>query len=187
MSTDRELIKHVKNGNNGAFAEIYDKYVDQIYKYIYFKVGSREDCEDITEQVFLNAFEKINQFKFNGPPFIAWLYKIAQNLVVDHYRKKNKVIEFPLEKIVLPTSSKDNPENIYWGNLTMEGLYQALSNIRDEQREVIILRFIEGLSTAEVAEVMSKSSGAIRALQYRALKSLNKILSFDKLTEKIKA
>ncbi len=187
MSTDRALINLVKKGKKEAFAEVYDRYVDRIYNYIYFKVGCREDCEDLTEQVFLQAFEKIDQFKFNGVPFVAWLYKIAQNLVVDFYRKKSKIVEFPMEKIFLPSSEKDNPENIFWGNMTAEGLYQALAKLNEDQREVIILRFLEGLSTVEVAEIMSKTAGAIRALQFRALKALHRILSFDKVSEKIKA
>jgi len=173
------LIQHAKNGDTDAFGELYLRYLDAIYRYIYFRVGDVHDAEDLTEQTFLRVWETLHKYRDYGHPFGSWLYKIAHNVVIDFKRRQKKLI--PLTEIDMQTWSDPQP-NVLRQVITSESetaLANAISQLPEDQQQVIILRFVEGLSHAEVAHILGKSDGACRMIQHRALNALNQILAQD--------
>lgn len=178
ISNEAELAQRASQHDPAAFAQLYNAYVDKIYKYIYYKVGNTPDAEDLCEQVFLKAWEAIGRYTWCGYPFSSWLYKLAHNLVVDHYRSKREAL--PLNDI-LSTADEPiiDPEAALNLSLDAAELSDAMAQLTQEQRQVIALKFIEGYDNAEIAQMLNKKEGAIRALQYRALRSLQGILEAE--------
>lgn len=171
---EAKLVRKAKSGDAAAFGGLYDLCVDRIYRYIFFRVTDTEMAEDLTSEVFLKAWENLHRYKPGGP-FVAWLYTIARNTVIDHYRTRKQSV--PLEQTIIRVESKlDEMVDLTY---EVEELQQAMQHLTDEQREVLTLRFIAELETAEIAERMRKSEGAIRALQMRALQALAKVMSTD--------
>jgi RNA polymerase sigma-70 factor (ECF subfamily) len=167
---ERRLVQKAKSGDPDAFARLYDAYVERVYRYIYFRVSDDAATEDLTSQVFLKAWESVSRYRPGSSPFLAWLYSIARNLVIDHYRTKKETVD--LEDIIHITSNGPSPDEEVQKRFELQEMRKALQFLTDEQREVVTLRFIAGLSTEEVAAVMEKREGAIRALQMRALHAL---------------
>ena len=177
ICNEAELVRRASGHDPAAFAELYNAYLDKIYKYIYYKVGNAHDAEDLCEQVFLKAWEAIGRFTWHGHPFSSWLYKLAHNLVVDHYRTKRETT--PLGNIVATPLEPADPRNAFHQTLDADELIGAISQLTSEQRQVICLKFIEGYDNAEIAAMVDKKESAIRALQYRALHSLLHILAAE--------
>lgn len=175
-----KLVRRAARHDVYAFAKLYDYFVDRIYKYIYFKIGNAPDAEDLTAQVFLKAWEAIPSYHITGRPFSAWLYRIAHNAVVDYFRMRRETVS--LDDVSREDRSA-NLDELTDQQLTAEALQRAIRRLTEAQRQVILLRFIEGYSTEEVAVVMGKGEGAIRTLQHRALASLERI--FRRGTEQI--
>lgn len=171
------LIGQVKDGDAKAFAVLYDLYAARIYRYIFYKVNHTFDAEDLTAEVFLRAFEKIQSYEVRECPFSSWLYRIAHNAVVDYYRLKGKEMTRTLGDNEILGSERHNPEIVILSNLDSNDLCHALQKLTDEQREVVLLRFIEGLPAKQVAEIVNKPEGAVRALQRRGLKAISRIFS----------
>ncbi len=178
ICNEADLAKRASEHDPAAFAQLYNAYVEKIYKYVYYKVGNAPDAEDLTEQVFLKAWEAIGRYTWCGYPFSSWLYKLAHNLVVDHYRTRREAL--PLNDI-LSTSDEPiiDPEAALNLSLDAAELQEAIAQLTDEQRQVVSLKFIEGYDNAEIAQMLNKKEGAIRALQYRALRSLQGILEAE--------
>jgi len=172
---DKQLIKRAIKGEASAFGLLYDKYQPQIYRFIYLKVSHREEAEDLTHQVFLKSWQSIEKFNFQGFPFSSWLYSVARHQVIDYYRTKKTKITFE-EVIELETNNDPLPEVID-NELNIEKVKSAIACLREEQQDVIILRFIEDLSLQEVASILEKTQGAIKLLQHRAIKNLRKTLN----------
>jgi RNA polymerase sigma-70 factor (ECF subfamily) len=170
---ERTLVRRAARHDTEAFARLYDLYVDKIFKYIYYKLGSKSEAEDLSGQVFLKAWEAIGSYRLTERPFSAWLYRIAHNLVVDHFRVRRPTM--PLNEITSLEEKDADPDDLTLRHLTTEVLQRAMSRLTQEQRQVIILRFLEGYSTAEVSLIMGKKQGAVRTLQHRALASLERI------------
>lgn len=172
-TADREkaLVQRAIKRDRVAFTQLYDRFVDKIYKYIYYKVGSKTDAEDLTGQVFLKAWEAIGRYRWTERPFAAWLYRIAHNLVVDHFRTRKD--SSSLDEIVGLEHPGTDLDEIIQNHLTADVLRHALKRLTHDQQQVIILRFLEGYNTAEVAAMMGKQPGAVRTLQHRALAGLN--------------
>jgi RNA polymerase sigma-70 factor, ECF subfamily len=170
---ERAIVRRAAAHDAQAFARLYDRFVDKIFKYIYYKIGSRSDAEDLTAQVFLKAWEAIGSYHLTEKPFSAWLYRIAHNLVVDHFRMRHDVL--PIEEITLPEAPDSDLDDLAQRHLTAESLHRAIKRLTSDQRQVIILRFVEGYNTEEVALIMGKGQGAVRTLQHRALASLGRI------------
>ncbi|MFL5734944.1 MAG: RNA polymerase sigma factor [Chloroflexia bacterium] len=181
ISNEAELVERASQHDQSAFAELYTTYVDKIYKYVYYKVGNPADAEDLCEQVFLKAWEAIGRYKWCGYPFSSWLYKLAHNLVVDHYRTRRDPM--PLNDLLYTSLEPADPENAMHAAVEAEEIGQAVAQLTDEQRQVINLKFVEGYSNFEIAEMLNKKEGAIRALQYRALRSLQSILESEEERE----
>jgi len=178
----RELIRRAKECDPSAFARIYERYYQDIYNYIYYRVkGNIHLAEDLTSEVFLKALESIASFTFRGIPISAWLFRIARTMLAQYFRKETGAVDLPLEEEVLPTEV--GPSEIFERELTQQQLARALSNLTEEQQDVIILKFVDGLSNAEVAQILGKSEGAIKSLQHRALNTLNRILEMEETSE----
>ncbi len=169
---ETRLVRRAARHDVYAFANLYDHFVDRIYKYVYFKIGNASDAEDLTAQVFLKAWEAIGTYRVTGRPFSAWLYRIAHNAVVDYFRMRRETV--PLDGITREDRNA-NLEELTEHKLTAEALQRAVRHLTAAQRQVILLRFIEGYSTEEVAAIMGKGEGAIRTLQHRALASLERV------------
>jgi len=181
ISNEAQLAERASMHDQEAFAELYNTYVDKIYKYVFYKVGSATEAEDLCEQVFLKAWEAIGRYRWCGYPFSSWLYKLAHNLVVDHYRTKREVL--PLNDIILTPDEVVDPEQALHIAVEAAELKAAISQLTGEQKQVIALKFIEGYKNNEIAQMMNKKEGAIRALQYRALRSLQVILEAEDAKE----
>lgn len=174
LPDERRLVQKAKAGDPDAFAQLYDAYVDRIYRYIYFRVSDDALTEDLTSQVFLKAWEYLDRYQAGTSPYLAWLYTIARNLVIDHYRTKRETVN--LDDIVHITGNEPSPDDEVQNRFEIQEMRDALQFLTDEQQQVLILRFISGLSTENVAEIMEKREGAIRALQMRALQTLSKYM-----------
>ncbi len=177
MHEDKELVERAQRDDQEAFAELYERYFDQIYRYITLKIGDRYEAEDMTQQVFLKALQSIPSFKWKGVPFSAWLYRIAHNQIVDHLRRRSRRPTTQLEEAAAHCADRGNdPQHTTELTLDIEELILAVNKLTPLQREVIALRFSSELPVAEVARVMGKSEGAIKALQHSAVRALRKIM-----------
>ncbi|MBI4284013.1 MAG: sigma-70 family RNA polymerase sigma factor [Chloroflexi bacterium] len=184
MQQDEEsLVRQAQEGDQRAFAQLYEEHFDKIYRYVALRIGDRIEAEDMTQQVFLNALQSISSFKWKGVPFVAWLFRIAHNQVVDYLRKKTKHTAAPLDESLV--SSDSNPQSIVEHTLEMERLLIATKRLTKAQQEVISLRFAGELSIVEVAKIMGKSQGAVKALQHSAIIALRRVLSVGNNNEQI--
>jgi RNA polymerase sigma-70 factor (ECF subfamily) len=173
----RNLVKKAKAGRDPeAFGELYDEYVDQLFRYIYYKVGNFTEAQDLTGQTFLKAFENIDSYELRDVAFSSWLYRIAHNLVVDYFRRESRREHVPIEEQPPAASNRGNPVESVMAELDSERLYEAIQKLTHNQREVLVLKFIDNLSNNQVAEIMGISVGAVKSTQKRGLLSLNRIL-----------
>ena len=175
MSIDEQrLIQRAKKGDPTAFAEIYDRHQAAIYRYIFFQVGDAAAAEDLTSEVFVRLVERIDDFVYRGRPLLAWLYTIARNLVTDYHRRAGRSPSVPLtEQLVAETT---DPEEATERTLTHEQLVVAIALLTEGQRQVVLLKFIQGVDNETAASALGKSVGAVKSLQHRALVELRKIL-----------
>jgi RNA polymerase sigma-70 factor (ECF subfamily) len=175
MSRDEtRLVQRAKEGDPAAFAELYDRYQPAIYRYIFYRVDNTATAEDLTSEVFVRLVERIDRFRYRGRPLLAWLYTIARNLVMDHHRRAGRSIPLALDTPQI--ADMPDPEEMAEGALEQQRLAAALSCITEDQRDVIILKFIEGLDNETVAQTLGKSVGAVKALQHRALAALRRVM-----------
>lgn len=172
----RGLVKKAKGRDPDAFGMLYDEYVDQIFRYVYYKIGNLAESQDLTGQTFLKAFENIDSYEMRDVAFSSWLYRIAHNLVVDFFRRESKRESVPIDDQPPTPSTRGNPVETVLADLESERLYRAMQKLTHNQREVLVLKFIDNLSNAQVAEIMGISVGAVKSTQKRGLLSLNRIL-----------
>ena len=183
------LVGRASEGNADAFGELYLLHMDAIYRYVRFRVGTVADAEDLTEQVFLKAWEALPGYEQRGYRFRTWLYRIAHNAVVDFHRRARHVADSSMDErqdslldsqTVGWTGSGQTPRSVTDQVIDAEeiaSLSAAIEKLGEEQQQVIVLRFIEGLSHADVAHIVNKSEGACRVIQHRALAALQRLLS----------
>ncbi len=180
ISKDKQLLSKVKKRDKDAFIEAYDLYVDDIYRFIYFKVGSKEEAEDLASTVFLKTWNYIqNQNLKSTKTLRALIYKIARNAIIDYYRK-NRPEETIINDDELGIDIEDENQDIHKQveiNSDIRIVEAHLAKLKDEYREVIIMRYVDELSITEIASVTGKSKGNIRVLSYRALQSLKELLN----------
>jgi len=175
LPNERQLVLQAQAGNSEAFGQLYDAYMERIYRFVYFRVEDDQTAEDITSQVFLKAWSNLDRFSFNRTPYLAWLYTIAHNAVIDHYRTRK--VTAALDDVQL--SQQDHAEvveNAIDLTTEMKSVKDALRALTDDQQKVLTLKFIEGMSNHEIARHLGKREGAIRALQMRGLQALAKQL-----------
>ncbi len=175
-----QLVKRVQDGDADAFGLIYDRYIDVVFRYVYFRVGSRPLAEDLTSETFLRALRRIGGVAWQGRDLGAWLVTIARNLIADHYKSGRYRLEVTtadmLDADSVERSAEGQPESAVLERLTNATLLDAVKKLNPEQQECITLRFLQGLSVTETAHIMGKNDGAIKALQYRAVRSLGRLL-----------
>jgi len=169
------LVRRAKAGDADAFATLYDAYVDRIYRYICFRVVDNKLAEDITSLVFLKAWEKLDTYRIGASTFIAWLYRIAHNAVIDEFRTRKVTVRFDDTQ---PTEARheDGVDEKIDLQFQSEKLRKAMQELTEEQQQVLVLKFVSGLSTQEIAEQLGKQPGAVRAVQMRALQGLARSL-----------
>lgn len=176
---EEELLVAAANFDEAALGEIYDRYESRIYSYVYRRTGNAALAEDLTAQVFLKMLEAIRGDKAWHSSFSGWLYRIAHNAVIDYYRQRDRQKQTDLEDAATLVSTDHNPVVIAETNMDAAQLRAAISRLTDEQAEVVSLRFLEGYSISEVATMMDKTEGSIKALQYRAVATLRQLLQRD--------
>lgn len=174
----RDLVLRASAGEKEAFGALYDRYVDVIYRYVYYRVGAHALAEDLTSETFLRALRRIGVFTWQGKDFGAWLVTIARNLVADHYKSGRYRLEVCTGEL-LDGAPEEGPERRVLDSMTHRTLFAAVRQLGSEQQECVVLRFMHGLSVAETASVMGKNSGAVKALQYRAVRSLARLVPTD--------
>lgn len=172
--SERELIERAKLYDPDALREIYERFSPGIYRYIYYRVGDAELAEDLRADVFLRMLEGIERFDYRGWSISAWLYRIAHDRVVDHLRRQRRRQHVALDEQWIDSS--DGPDEVLLNRLDREDLRRAILQLTEEQQQVILLRFIEDLSLKEVAQIVGRTEGAIKALQHRGLQSLLRLL-----------
>lgn len=168
------LVTRAQEGDIDAFSSLYDIFITPVYRYVYYKVSSAE-CEDLTELVFLKIWENIQKYKKGAYSFSAWVFRIARNLVIDHYRLFKGTVE--LTDQYADEREHVSPKTRTENALTKDQLRVALNRLKDTHREILLLKFMEDLSNEEIAAMLDKTEGSLRIMQLRALKALRKTLS----------
>ncbi|XRQ06475.1 sigma-70 family RNA polymerase sigma factor [Actinomadura welshii] len=175
----KALVLRARDGDADAFGSLYDHYVELVYRYVYYRVGTHSLTEDLTSETFLRALRRICDFHWQGKDFGAWLVTIARNLVADHFKSGRYRLEVCTAELVEPDRPQEGPERAVLDSMTNRILLAAVRRLGSEQQECVVLRFLHGLSVAETALVMGKKPGAIKALQYRAVRSLARMVPPD--------
>lgn len=166
---DREILKKAQKGDHDAFSALYKRYLPQIYRFIFLKTGERELSEDLASQVFLQAWRNIRRFKIRKNPFSSWLYQIARNLVIDFYRANRSIYSLDGKTVI---ESYDGTEDKIDRDGQREILNKVIKELPEIQQTVVILRFIEELSDAEISKIIKKREGTVRVIQHRAIQTL---------------
>lgn len=169
-------VRRAQGGEADAFAALYDRYVDVVYRYVFFRVADKSLAEDLTSETFLRALRRIESFHWQGRDFGAWLVTIARNLVADHYKSGRFRLEVTTADILDADQAEEGPERGVLDALTSAAVLTAVRQLGADQQECVVLRFLQGLSVAETAQIMNRKEGAIKALQYRAVRSLARLL-----------
>jgi len=171
---ERRLVQRAIDRDQPAFAELYDRHVVRVYRHIYYLVGDASVAEDLTAQTFLKAWEAIDRYKERGAPIVAWLLRISHNLTVSYLRSRRDHSE--LDEAYVDQKRSGNPEEVLEQTTDEKSVRDAVLRLRDEQRQVIMLRFVEELDYREVAAMIGKSVPAVRVIQHRALGNLRKLM-----------
>ena len=168
------LVQRARRLERTAISALYRRHVQAIYRYIYYRVGDASTADDLTAEVFLRAIEGLPDYEPRGVPFAAWLYRIAQARVADHFRREQRAVEAPLRED--RPSGEDSLLTQVEGSLYHQELWAAIRELTPDQAQVIVLKFVEGLSNAEVAHILGKTEGAVKSLQHRALNALQRLM-----------
>ncbi|WP_326688746.1 MULTISPECIES: ECF subfamily RNA polymerase sigma factor, BldN family [unclassified Streptomyces] len=174
-----DLVERAQDGEAEAFGRLYDQYSDTVYRYIYYRVGGRATAEDLTSETFLRALRRIGTFTWQGRDFGAWLVTIARNLVADHFKSSRFRLEVTTGEMLDANEVERSPEDSVLESLSNAALLEAVRKLNPQQQECVTLRFLQGLSVAETARIMGKNEGAIKTLQYRAVRTLARLLPDD--------
>ena len=170
------LVELARTGDKEAFGLLYDHYQASVYRFLYYRTRSQTLAEDLTSETFFRALRSMNSFRWQGKDFGAWLMTIARNLTTDHFKAGRTRLEMSTEDMTPHDDATDGPENAVIAGLTNEVLLKALTELPTEQRECLIMRFLQGLSIAETAAALGRSEGAVKQLQLRAVRNLAKRL-----------
>jgi RNA polymerase sigma-70 factor (ECF subfamily) len=169
---EEEVIIQAAEGDTEAFSFLYERYVNRIYNYIYYRTGNPYEAEDLTSRVFHRALSHIHHYNNRGVPFSAWLYRIAHNLVANWHRDNSRRSEVPLEDQVNLPQRSEHPEHTLVNHQELESLLEVIRRLPSERQQLLILKFVEGMSNAEIATIMMRSEGAIKSLYHRTLLTL---------------
>ena len=173
---DRALIERAKTERE-AFGALYERYVDRIYNYVYYRTGNHQEAEDLTARVFVRALKHIPDYDDRGYPFSAWLYRIAHNLVANWYRDNSRRQIISIDRLAQWRLDEAGPEATASMTEDREGLLAAIRRLPADRQELLILKFVEQLTNAEIGAIMGRSEGAIKSLYFRTLVALRKDLA----------
>ena len=169
----RDLVDRGKRGDRDALEELYLLHFDRIYSYLHMSVGNRHDAEDLTTQTFLKMLEAIGRFEWKAVPFSAWLFRIAHNLAIDHFRATKRVQ--PEEDVPEPAGTEEASAEFHaLHSIGRASMLDLIAGLSPEQRQVLTLKFVFNFANGDVAQILGKSEGAVKSLQHRALASLQK-------------
>ena len=176
-ATIERLVQQARDGDAGAFGQLFDHYGEPVYRYIASRVNRPSDAEDLTQIVFVKALEALPRYESRGIPFGGWLFRLARNTVIDHVRTRRDHAD--LEALAEQAGSEPGPDAVVVARDEIAAVVEALAALTDEQRDAIALRFFAGLSAREAAEAMGKQEGTVRGLQFRAIAALRRQLGID--------
>ena len=168
------MVQRAQQGHRDALEELYLLHFDRIYSYLHMSVGNRHDAEDLTTQVFVKMLESIGKFRWRSAPFSAWLFRIAHNLAIDHFRARRRV---QAEDEVPEQDEEPSAEEQALHSIGQAGMLELIDRLSSEQRQVLTLKFLFGFGNAETAGILGKTEGAVKSLQHRALASLERQLA----------
>jgi len=178
--SDDEVVSLATSGDVNAFGELYDRYVERIYNYIYYRTSNHVDAEDLTERVFFRAIQHIKKYENRGLPISAWLYRIAHNLVANWYRDNSRRQEIPIDTFDFTLQYQGElPEVAVLRSEEREQLMSVIRELPEERQQLVILKFVDGLTNAEIGKIMGRTEGAIKSLYHRTLTSLREDYQFE--------
>jgi len=172
IKDDEQVLAQAIQGDSEAFGILYERYVERIYNYIYYRTGNPYDAEDLTERVFTRALRHIGKYHNRGLPLSAWLYRIAHNLVANWHRDNSRCREIPLDEGIAASHPSEHPEQELVHSEEKEHLLKVIRTLPVERQQLLILKFVEHLSNAEIGLVMGRTEGAIKSLYHRTLLSI---------------
>ena len=168
------IVERAASGDTEAFGRLYDMYADRIYRHIYYRTSNIEDAQDLTQEVFIKAWQALPKYKRSKTPFLGWLFTISHNRVIDYYRTK-KDYSYLKDEAVMEDSDR-SPEKLAEGQFTQQEVRRAILQLPENQQQVILMSFIEGFEYSEIAAALNKSEGNIRVILHRALRKMREIL-----------
>ena len=170
------LVELARGGDADAFGMLYDHYQSSVYRFLFYRTRSSTLAEDLTSETFFRALRNMTNFRWQGKDFGAWLMTIARNLATDHFKAGRTRLELTTEDMGAHDDSTEGPESMVLASLTNELLLEALTQLPDEQRDCLVMRFLQGMSIAETAAVLGRSDGAVKQLQLRGVRNLAKLM-----------
>jgi RNA polymerase sigma-70 factor (ECF subfamily) len=176
MLADENVLVERAKTDPEAFGILYERYVNRIYSYVYYRVGNHHDAEDLTARTFHRALDHIDRYVQRGAPFSAWLYRIAHNLVANWHRDQSRRKVISLEDVTLSAQRREGPHQMAEQREEQDELLATIQRLPPDRQQLLILKFVEGLSNAEIGRVMGRSEGAIKSLYHRTLLSLREML-----------
>ncbi|MBM3125986.1 MAG: sigma-70 family RNA polymerase sigma factor [Chloroflexi bacterium] len=169
---EESILARASQGDRDAFGQLYEHYIERIFNYVYYRTGNLHDAEDLTARVFQRAMNHIKNYTNRGLPFSAWLYRIAHNLVANWHRDRSRKQEIPLDDLPVVPTRGDHPERNLVRSQEQEALLRMIRRLPGERQNLLILKFVENMSNAEIGQIMGRSEGAVKSLYHRTLLSL---------------
>ncbi len=182
---EKALVARAKSDKD-AFGELYSRYVERIYNYILYRTGNREDAEDLTARTFQRAMKHIGNYKDQGVPFSAWLYRIARNLVANHHRDNGRRQMVSLDEIINTKEGEGSPERLVQMVESEETLLTAIRRLPSDRQELLLLKFLDRMPNSEIGALLGRSEGAVKSLYHRTLQTLRDDLEIDMATQAAK-
>ena len=169
---EQEILGRAQQGDREAFGSLYEHYVDRIFNYVYYRTGNIHDAEDLTARVFYRAMNHVQKYIDRGVPFSAWLYRIAHNLIANWHRDRSRHLEIPLDDAPTLHYKGEPPEVALMQGQDQDALLRLIRQLPAERQHLLILKFVEHMSNAEIGETMNRSEGAVKSLYHRTLLAL---------------
>lgn len=169
---EEDVLTRASQGDRDAFGQLYERYIDRIFNYVYYRTGNLHDAEDLTARVFQRAMNHIKNYTDRGVPFSAWLYRIAHNLVANWHRDRSRRQEIPINDVPILPSKGDHPERNLVHSQEQDALLRLIRRLPSERQNLLILKFVENMSNAEIGAIMGRSEGAVKSLYHRTLLAL---------------
>lgn len=179
---EEAVLLNASRGDREAFGVLYEHYIERIFSYVYYRTGNLHDAEDLTARVFQRAMNHIHNYTNRGVPFSAWLYRIAHNLVANWHRDRSRRQEIPLNDVPVVPSKDDRPEATLVRSQEQDSLLRLIRQLPPERQTLLILKFVENLSNAEIGQIMGRSEGAVKSLYHRTLLALRDELGDQKIS-----